>query len=84
MLCGFRVESVSFKRSFLWNTLDDSIKQEPTLACFKNKMKTEQVDSARVEYSSNIVFDSTNLTLISVFLFHFVVIITLSFRYLCL
>ena len=27
-------ESVSFKGSFVWNTLDDSIKQEPTLDAF--------------------------------------------------
>ena len=36
---SYGVESLSFRGSFLWNTLDDSIKQEPSLAHFKNKMK---------------------------------------------
>ena len=36
------------------NTLDYSIKQEPTLARFKNKMESGQVTSARAEYASNI------------------------------
>ena len=36
---SYRVESVSFRGRFLWNTLDDNIKQELTLACFKNKIK---------------------------------------------
>ena len=36
--CG--VESVSFRGSLLWNTLDDSIKREPTLAPFKNKIES--------------------------------------------
>ena len=29
------LDSLSFRGSFLWNTLDDSIKEEPTLACFQ-------------------------------------------------
>ena len=29
-----------FRGSFLWNTLDDSIKQDPTLASFKSKIKS--------------------------------------------
>ena len=36
---SFGVESLSFRGSFLWNTLDDSIKQEPTLVRFKNKIR---------------------------------------------
>ena len=36
--CG--VESLSFRGSFLWNTLDDNIKQEPTLTRFEYKIKS--------------------------------------------
>ena len=36
---SYGIESLSFRGSFLWNTLDDSIKQEPTLSHFKNKIK---------------------------------------------
>ena len=35
---SYGVESLSFRGSFLWNTLDDNVKQELTLACFKNKI----------------------------------------------
>ena len=35
---SYGVESLSF-RSFLWNTLDDNVKQEPALARFKNKIR---------------------------------------------
>ena len=35
---SFGLESLSFRGSFLWNTLDDSIKNEPTLLAFKNKI----------------------------------------------
>ena len=51
---SYEVESISFREGFLWNTLNDSIKQEPTLARFKNSKK--QVTSARAEYASNLVF----------------------------
>ena len=34
---SFGVESLSFRGSFLWNTLDDNVTQEPTLARFKNR-----------------------------------------------
>ena len=34
------VESIPFRGSFLWSTLDDSINKEPTLARFKNKIKS--------------------------------------------
>ena len=37
---SYGVESVSFSGGFLWNNLDDSIKQEPTLAHFKNRIKS--------------------------------------------
>ena len=37
---SYGVESLSFRRIFLWNTLNDSIKHEPTLARFKNKTKS--------------------------------------------
>ena len=36
---SYGVEALFFRGSFLWNTLDDSVKQEPTLARFKNKIK---------------------------------------------
>ena len=36
---SYGVESLSFRGSFLWNTLDDNVKQEPTLARFKNKIR---------------------------------------------
>ena len=36
---SYGVESLSFRGSFLWNILDDRVKQEPILACFKNKIK---------------------------------------------
>ena len=35
----YEVESLSFRGSFLWNTLDDNVKQELTLARFKNKIR---------------------------------------------
>ena len=34
---SYGVESLSFSGSFPWNTIDDSIKQEPTLALSKSK-----------------------------------------------
>ena len=33
------IESLSFRSSFLWNTFDDNVKQEPTLTRFKNKIR---------------------------------------------
>ena len=36
---SYGVESISFRGRFLWNSLDDSMKQEPTLARFENKIK---------------------------------------------
>ena len=33
---SFGLEPLSFRGSFLWNTLDDSVKHEPILTCFKN------------------------------------------------
>ena len=32
-------ESLSFRGSFLWNTLDDTVKNQPTLAAFKKRIK---------------------------------------------
>ena len=29
---------ISFRGSFLWNTLDDGIKREKTLACFQKRI----------------------------------------------
>ena len=31
---NFDLDSISFRGSLLWNTVDDSIKREKTLACF--------------------------------------------------
>ena len=36
---SFGLESLSFRGSFLWNTLGDNIKNEPTLQAFKNTIK---------------------------------------------
>ena len=36
---SFGQESLFFRRSFLWNTLNDSIKNEQTLLAFKRKIK---------------------------------------------
>ena len=36
---GYGQESLSFGRSFLWNTLDDTIKNQPTLTAFKKRIK---------------------------------------------
>ena len=33
-------ESLSFRGSLLWNTLSDKCKQSPTLAAFKNQIKS--------------------------------------------
>ena len=35
---NFGLDSISFRGSFLCNTLDDSIKQEKTLACFQKRI----------------------------------------------
>ena len=36
---GYGQESLSFRGSFLWNTLDDAIKNQPTLTAVKKRMK---------------------------------------------
>ena len=41
---GFGLDLLSFRVSFLWNTLDDSIKQEPTLLRFKKRMNEWTAD----------------------------------------
>ena len=41
---GFGLDSLSFRGSFLWNTLDDSIKQVPTLSRFKKGIKDSTAD----------------------------------------
>ena len=42
---GYGQESVSFRGSLLWNTLDDSVKNEPTLSAFKKRIKDWAGDS---------------------------------------
>ena len=37
-MMNFGLDSISFRGSFLWNTLDDCIKQETTLACFQKRI----------------------------------------------
>ena len=44
---GFGLDSLSFLGSFLWNTLDDSIKQVPTLSRFKKRIKDWTADRSR-------------------------------------
>ena len=39
----YKVESLSFRGIFFLNTLDDSIKNEPTLLAFNNKTKKRSV-----------------------------------------
>ena len=34
----FGLDSISFRGIFLWNTLEDSIKREKTLACFQKRI----------------------------------------------
>ena len=41
---GFGLDSLSFLGSFLWNTLDDSIKQVTTLSRFKKRIKDWTAD----------------------------------------
>ena len=36
---GYGQESLSFRGSFLWNTLDDTIKNQPTLTTLKKRIK---------------------------------------------
>ena len=36
----FGMESLSFRGSLLWNSLNDEIKELPTVASFKTKIKT--------------------------------------------
>ena len=36
---GYGQESLSYRGSILWNTLDDSVKNEPTLLAFKKRIK---------------------------------------------
>ena len=36
---GYGQVSLSFRGSFLWNTLDDTIKNQPTLTAFKKRIK---------------------------------------------
>ena len=43
---GYGQESLSFRGSFLWNTLDDTIKNQRPLAAFKKRIKTGLVINA--------------------------------------
>ena len=43
---SFGLESQSFRGSFLWNTLDDSTKNEPTLLAFKIRLRCGQEKNA--------------------------------------
>ena len=53
---SFGLESLSFRGSFLWNTLDDSIKKEPTLLAFKNKIQSGLGMNAHAGSAANLLF----------------------------
>ena len=53
---SFGLESLSFMGSFLWNTLDESIKNEPTLLAFKNKIKIVREKNAPAGSAANLLF----------------------------
>ena len=53
---SFDLESLSFRGSFLWNTLDDSIKSEPTLLAFKNKIKIALEKNAPAGSAAKLLF----------------------------
>ena len=36
---GFRLDPLSFRGNFMWNTLDDNIKHGPTLSCLNRGSK---------------------------------------------
>ena len=50
---GYGQESLTFGWSFLWNTLDDTIKNQPTLTAFK---KSGLVINAPAKYAANYSF----------------------------
>ena len=53
---SFGLESLSFRGSSLCNTLDDSIKNEPTLLAFKNRIKSGLEKNTLAESAANLLF----------------------------
>ena len=51
---SFGLQSLSFRGSFLWNTVDDSIKNEPTLLAFKNKIKNWSGKNTPAGFATNL------------------------------
>ena len=49
---NFGLDSISFRGSLLWNTLDDSIKREKTLACFQKRIGKWLELDALVKYAN--------------------------------
>jgi len=50
------LEALSFRGSFLWNTLDDSIQNESTLLAFKNDIKICLEKNAPAGSAANLLF----------------------------
>ena len=53
---GYGQESLSFRGRFLWNTLDDTIINQPTLAAFKGKMKDWAGDKCTCKICCQLFF----------------------------
>ena len=53
---SFGLESLSFRGSFLLNTLDDSIKNEPTLLALKNEIRCGLEKNAHAGSTANFLF----------------------------
>ena len=53
---SFGLESLYFRGTFLWNTLDNSINNEPTLLVFKNKRKIGLEKNAAAGSAANLLF----------------------------
>ena len=64
---SYGVESLSFRGSFLWNTLDDNVKQDPTLARFKNKIRNWAGEPCTCIICRNITGYGTSFIRIMVF-----------------
>ena len=53
---GYGQESLSFGGSILWNTVDDSVKKEPTLLAFKRGSKTGLSINSPVKFAANFFY----------------------------
>ena len=68
---SFGLESLSFRGNFLWNTLNDSIKNEPTLPAFKNKIKNWSGKNAPAGFAANLTLKYIIIILYIVIWFSF-------------